>query len=213
MFGWLFTIYCAHVTGYKWRTWLVRPAPPAHHAAALLLLSLAHLTSIIDVYVLCALHRVRAQLPLWHLQRPLLKRPRNGRFVVGSALIATSRKHAGSCAPQARFLVRALLHHQQWPKVNPASFPPLLAEATEGRTTRPSSFSLFALRVSPKGAGVRGVGVRAQSTKPPPPHPHAPFLLSNDRRGVVIGAVGGQGLSLFLPIMFLFLPFPALFIL
>ena len=64
---WL-AIYCAYIIGYKWRTWLVRPVPPAFHVAALLLLFLPHLTSIIDIYVLRALHRVRAQLPVRHLR-------------------------------------------------------------------------------------------------------------------------------------------------
>jgi hypothetical protein len=42
------------------------------HVAALLLLSLPYLTSIIGVCVLRALHRVRvrAELPVWHLQHP-----------------------------------------------------------------------------------------------------------------------------------------------
>ena len=65
---WL-AIYYAFVIGYKWRTWSVRPVPPAFYVAALLLLSLPYLTSIIDIYVLRALHRVRAQLPVRHLQQ------------------------------------------------------------------------------------------------------------------------------------------------
>ena len=56
---WL-AIYYAFAIGYKWRTWSVRPVPPAFYVAALLLLSLPYLTSIIDIYVLRALHRVRA---------------------------------------------------------------------------------------------------------------------------------------------------------
>jgi hypothetical protein len=40
----------------------VRPVPPAFYVAALLLLSLPCLNSIIDMYVLRALHRVRVQL-------------------------------------------------------------------------------------------------------------------------------------------------------
>jgi hypothetical protein len=57
--GWLF-IYCEYIIGYKWRTWLVRPVPPAYYVAALLLLSLPYLTctSIIDIFVSRALHRV-----------------------------------------------------------------------------------------------------------------------------------------------------------
>jgi hypothetical protein len=67
---WL-AIYYAFVIGYKWQTWSVRPVPPAFYVAALLLLllSLPCLTSIIYMYVLRALHRVRAQLPGRHLQQ------------------------------------------------------------------------------------------------------------------------------------------------
>ena len=65
---WL-AIYYAYIIGYKWRTWSVRPVPPAFYVAALLLLSLPYLTSIIDIYVLRALHRVLAQLPVRHLQQ------------------------------------------------------------------------------------------------------------------------------------------------
>ena len=64
---WL-AIYCAFFIGYKWRTWSVRPVPPAYYVAALLLLFLPYLTSIIDIFVLSALHRVRVQLPVRHLQ-------------------------------------------------------------------------------------------------------------------------------------------------
>jgi hypothetical protein len=35
----LLAIYCAFIIGYKWRTWSVRPVPPAFYVAALLLLS------------------------------------------------------------------------------------------------------------------------------------------------------------------------------
>jgi hypothetical protein len=57
-------IYYAYIIGYKWRTWSVRPEPPAFDVAALLLISLPYLTSIIDTHVLRALHRMRAQLPV-----------------------------------------------------------------------------------------------------------------------------------------------------
>jgi hypothetical protein len=57
-------IYYKYIIGYKWRTWSVRPVPPVQHVAALLLLSLPYLNSIIDIYVLRALRRVRAQLPV-----------------------------------------------------------------------------------------------------------------------------------------------------
>jgi hypothetical protein len=60
---WL-AIYYAFIIGYKWRTRSVRPAPPAFFVAALSLLFLPYLTSIIGVYVLRALHRVRAHLPV-----------------------------------------------------------------------------------------------------------------------------------------------------
>ena len=62
-------IYYACITGYKWRTWSVRPVPLAFYVAALLLLSLPCLTSITGIYVLRALHRVRAQLSVRHLQQ------------------------------------------------------------------------------------------------------------------------------------------------
>ena len=65
---WL-AIYYAFAIGYKWQTWSVRPVPPAFYVAALPLLFLPYLTSIIDIYVLRALHRVRAQLPVRHLQQ------------------------------------------------------------------------------------------------------------------------------------------------
>ena len=64
---WL-AIYCAFFIGYKWRTWSVRPVPPAYYVAALLLPFLPYLTSIIDIFVLSTLHRVRVQLPVRHLQ-------------------------------------------------------------------------------------------------------------------------------------------------
>jgi hypothetical protein len=64
---WL-AIYYAYIIGYKWRTWSVRPLPPVFYVAALLLLSLPYLTSITDICVLRALHRVRAQLPARRLQ-------------------------------------------------------------------------------------------------------------------------------------------------
>jgi hypothetical protein len=59
---WL-AIYYAYIIGYKWRTLSVRPVPPAFYVAALLLLSLPYLTSIIDICILRALHRARTQLP------------------------------------------------------------------------------------------------------------------------------------------------------
>jgi hypothetical protein len=50
----------------------MKPAvPPAFYVAVLLLLSLPCLTSIINFCVLRALHRVRAQLPVRHLQQVL----------------------------------------------------------------------------------------------------------------------------------------------
>ena len=64
---WL-AIYHAFVIGCKWRTWSVRPVPPAFYVAALFLLFLPCLTSITGVYVLSALHRVRVQLPVRRLQ-------------------------------------------------------------------------------------------------------------------------------------------------
>jgi hypothetical protein len=63
--------YHAYIIGHKWRAWLARPELPAFYVAALLLLSLLYLTSIIDICVLRALHRTRAQLPVRHLQRVL----------------------------------------------------------------------------------------------------------------------------------------------
>jgi hypothetical protein len=60
IFGWLFITNMLLVK--KWRAWSVRPAPPAQHVAALLLLSLPCLTSRTDIYVPRALYRVRAQL-------------------------------------------------------------------------------------------------------------------------------------------------------
>jgi hypothetical protein len=54
---WL-AIYYAYIVCYKWRTWSVRPVLPAFSVAALLLLSLPYLTSIINIHVLRALHRV-----------------------------------------------------------------------------------------------------------------------------------------------------------
>jgi hypothetical protein len=66
---WL-AIYCACIIGYKLRAWSVRPAPLAFYVAALLLLSLPCLTSIIGIYVLRALHRVRVHLPVRRLQHP-----------------------------------------------------------------------------------------------------------------------------------------------
>jgi hypothetical protein len=72
IFIWL-AIFYAFIIGYKWRTWSVRPVlqVPAFYVAALLLLFLLYLTSTIDIYVLRALHRVRAQLPVRHLQQTL----------------------------------------------------------------------------------------------------------------------------------------------
>ena len=64
---WL-AIYYAFVIGYKWRTWSVRPEPPAFYVAALPLLSLPRLTSIVDIYVLRALYRMGVQLPARYLQ-------------------------------------------------------------------------------------------------------------------------------------------------
>jgi hypothetical protein len=64
----LLAIYYAYIIGYKWRT-SVRPVPPAFYVAALRLLSLPYLTSITDIYVLRALHRMRVQLPVRHLQQ------------------------------------------------------------------------------------------------------------------------------------------------
>jgi hypothetical protein len=67
IFGWLSITYNAWcVIGYKLRAWSVRPVPPAFHVAAFLLLSLPHLTSIIDICVLRVLHRVRAHLQYQH---------------------------------------------------------------------------------------------------------------------------------------------------
>ena len=67
---WL-AIYYAFIIGYKWRTWSVRPVPPAFYVTALPLFFLPYLTSIIDIYVLRALYRIRAQLPVRHLQQCL----------------------------------------------------------------------------------------------------------------------------------------------
>ena len=64
---WL-AIYYAFIIGCKWRTWAVRPGPPAFYVPALPLLSLPCLTSIIDAHVLRALYRMRVQLPVRHLQ-------------------------------------------------------------------------------------------------------------------------------------------------
>jgi hypothetical protein len=63
----LFITHMLLVINGKWRTRSVRTAPPAFYVAALLLLSLPHLTSIFDIYVLRALHRVREQLPVRNL--------------------------------------------------------------------------------------------------------------------------------------------------
>jgi hypothetical protein len=59
---WL-AIYHAFIICYKWRTWSVRPEPPAFYVAALLLLSLLCLTSIIDFccYVLSIAHEYSYQ--------------------------------------------------------------------------------------------------------------------------------------------------------
>ena len=74
---WL-AIYHACIIGHKWRTLSVRPELPEFNVAALLLLSLPCLTSIIDIYVLRALYRMRVQLPVRHLQQAVseLKRPK-----------------------------------------------------------------------------------------------------------------------------------------
>jgi hypothetical protein len=47
--------------------------PLPFYVAALLLLSLPYLTSITDIYVLRALHRVRVQLPVRNLQHEMLQ--------------------------------------------------------------------------------------------------------------------------------------------
>ena len=69
MLSWLVIAHVLLVINGEIRNWSVRPVPPAFYVAALLLLSLPCLTSIIDIYVLRALHRVRVQLPVRHLQQ------------------------------------------------------------------------------------------------------------------------------------------------
>jgi hypothetical protein len=71
IFGWLFITHLLLAINGELGQFAVRPEPPTFYMAALPLLSLPYLTSIIDIYVLRALYRIRAQLPVRHLQQCL----------------------------------------------------------------------------------------------------------------------------------------------
>ena len=74
IFGWLFTTHSLLVINGELGQFALRPEPPAFCVAALPLLSLPCLTSIIHIYVLHALYRIRAQLPARRLKHRFLTR-------------------------------------------------------------------------------------------------------------------------------------------
>jgi hypothetical protein len=65
---WL-AIYYAFIIGYKWRAWSVRPVPSIL-CGCLVFAFLPYLTSIIDICVLRALHRVRVLREAYDIYEP-----------------------------------------------------------------------------------------------------------------------------------------------